>query len=168
MQEPDVGTADAELVVDVPAPAIGFDAFYEREYHPLLRLAIGLVDQRDRAEELVHDAFERTLLRWSRLDKPGAFARTAVLNGARSELRRRAVARRWRAPSSVVHEMPEPDDRLRDALASLSPKRRIAIVLRYFEDRSEAETAALMNCRVGTVKSLVSRGLTDLRKVVEP
>lgn len=167
MTSPELAPVAADAALEpIALETDGFDAFYAREYASMLRTAIGLVDRRDRAEELVQDAFERTLLRWSRLDNPAAFARTVLVNGARSELRRRAVARRWMAPKAAVDEVPEPNDQLLAALATLTPKRRVAIVLRIVEDRSEAETARLMQCRVGTVKSLVSRGLADLRKAL--
>jgi RNA polymerase sigma factor (sigma-70 family) len=58
------------------------------------------------------------------------------------------------------------DAYLLDALSKLTPQRRIAITLRFYADLPEAEIARLMNVRLGTVKSLVSRGLADLRKVV--
>jgi RNA polymerase sigma factor (sigma-70 family) len=54
-----------------------------------------------------------------------------------------------------------------DALSRLTPKRRIALTLRYYADLPEAEIAAVMGVRPGTIKSLISRGLADLRKVVE-
>jgi RNA polymerase sigma factor (sigma-70 family) len=145
----------------------GFDEFYRERYPGALRLAVGLVDQRARAEELVQDAFERTLLRWTALDNPAAFLTTALVNAARSELRRRRVARRWSPPRATVVEIADPDDELLAALARLTPRRRIAVVLRFVDDRSEQEVAALMGCPVGSVKSLVSRGLADLRKMVE-
>ena len=143
-----------------------FDELFAREVQPMIRLAVSLVDTPERAEEIVQDAFERTLMAWRRLDRPGAYVRLAVVNGCRSELRRRRVVRG--APS------PTPDDRLSlpadsdllDALSRLTPKRRIALTLRFYADLPEAEIAELMGVRLGTVKSLVSRGLADLRKVV--
>jgi RNA polymerase sigma-70 factor (sigma-E family) len=145
-----------------------FDAFYRAQHAAMLRLATGLVDERSRAEELVQDAFERTLLRWASLDNPAAYLTTALVNRARSELRRRRVARRFTPPRPGVVEMVEPDDeQLLAALARLTPRRRIAVVLRFVDDRSEQEVADLMGCALGTVKSLVSRGLADLRAAVE-
>ncbi|MDE0216014.1 MAG: SigE family RNA polymerase sigma factor, partial [bacterium] len=71
-----------------------FDDLYRREYEPMVRLARGLVDTMELAEEVVQDAFAKVLDRWGRLDRPGAYLRTAVVNGARSELRKREVRRR--------------------------------------------------------------------------
>lgn len=131
----------------------------------MTRLAIGLVDSPERAEEIVQDAFEKTLLAWKRVREPGAYLRQAVVNGCRSELRRRRVMRKspqFAADAAIAAA----DAPLLDALAALTPKRRIALTLRYYADLSEADIADLMHVRVGTVKSLISRGLADLRKVV--
>ncbi len=147
------------------AGVVTFDDLFHRELVPMTRLAIGLVDSSERAEEIVQDAFEKTLLAWSRVREPGAYLRHAVVNGCRSELRRRRVTRR--APQFRADAITAPIDvSLLDALAALTPKRRIALTLRYYADLPEAEIADLMNVRVGTVKSLISRGLADLRKVV--
>ena len=161
--------ADAALVEgSLPGVVVvDFGSFYAREYAGLLRLGIGLVDRPERAEELVQDAFERAFLRWERLKNPGAFVRTALVNAARSELRRRAVMRRSNIPQTLPVELPELHLELLRALRTLTVRRRIALVLRFFADMSEAEIAVTMGCRVGTVKSLVSRGLADLREVIE-
>ena len=104
--------------------------------------------------------------RWNRLDEPAAYLRAAVVNGARSELRKREVRRRiglrLRADSA-----PAEGDFLIDALDRLSPKRRTALVLRFYGQMSEREIAEAMGVRPGTVKSLMSRGLTDLRGVIK-
>ena len=154
---------------DALAPMVdAFAALYAVEWTPLLRLATGLLGSSDRAAEVVQDAFERTLLRWHRLDRPGAYARTAVVNGCRTELRRRAVTQRFPHSAALPVPADEPDGVLASALAGLSPKRRIAVVLRFWADLPEAEIADLMGVRPGTARSLISRGLADLRKVVEP
>jgi RNA polymerase sigma-70 factor (sigma-E family) len=163
------GFVEGTAVGATPPPLASpdFDAFYRERYRPLLRLALGFLGDRARAEELVQDAFERTLLRWPGLDNPAAFLTTVLVNRARSELRHRRVVRRWTPPPPGVVEVAPPDDALLAALARLTPRRRIAVVLRVVDDRSEHEVASLMGCSVGTVKSLVSRGLADLRSVVE-
>ena len=145
---------------------VGFEVFYEREYDAMLRLAVGLVDQRARAEELVQDAFERVLVRWDRLVNPGGYLRRVLVNASRSELRHRGVVRRWRPERSAVVGPADAviDEALSKSLGRLTPQRRIALVLRFLDDRSEADVAEIMGCRVGTVKSLVSRGLADLRE----
>jgi RNA polymerase sigma factor (sigma-70 family) len=155
------------------ARAFDAQAVYEAEYADLVRLARSLVDRREQAEEIVQEAFVRALGRWSRLDNPGGYLRTAVVNGCRNELRRRAVRRRrdrvaatTPTTADVTGAHGEADALLR-ALAGLAPRRRIALVLRFYLDRPEAEIAELLGVRPATVRSLTSRGLADLRKVVE-
>lgn len=163
------GIGEGDVAVDASL-GVSFDDFYRREYPGMLGLAVGLVDHRDRAEELVQDAFERTLIRWGRLDNPGGFLRRVLVNAAHSELRRRRVARRFarrfRGEPAAVSAAPVIEDELMIALTRLTPQGRIALVLRFLDDRSEADVARIMGCRVGTVKSLVSRGLVDLREVI--
>jgi RNA polymerase sigma-70 factor (sigma-E family) len=142
-----------------------FEALYAAEATPMSRLAYLLVGSREQAQELVHDAFARLYERWDRVDNPGAYLRTCVVNGCRDSLRRRRLVDRERPD-------PRPDaqldaDHLLDALAVLPHRERAAIVLRYYEDRSEAEIAELLGIRPGTVKSLLHRGLARLREVIE-
>lgn len=155
----------APSVLDGHVTATGFDEFYRAEYAPMVRLARGLVDTSECAEEIAQDAFAQVFERWDRLEAPGGYLRTAVVNGARSELRRREVRRRiGLAPPP---QAPAERDYLTDALDRLPPKRKTALVLRYYAGLSEREIAETMGVRPGTVKSLVSRGLAELREVIE-
>ena len=81
-----------------------FDELYRDEYGPMVRLARGLVDTQEIAEEITQDAFARVYERWSRLDNPGGYLRTAVVNGARSELRKARSETAHR--HSTVHSPP--------------------------------------------------------------
>lgn len=161
-------TGEAELV-ETQAPgsvASGFEELYLREYSPMVRLARGLVDTTERAEEIVQDAFAQVLDKWGRVDEPGGYLRTAVVNGARSELRKREVRRRVGLERPQLVDQGE-RDYLVDALSKLPPKRKTALVLRYYADLPEKEIAAVMGVRPGTVKSLLSRGIAELREVIE-
>ncbi|MYK88528.1 MAG: sigma-70 family RNA polymerase sigma factor, partial [Acidobacteria bacterium] len=80
-------------VLDRQVIAVDFDDFYRAEYAPMVRLARALLDTSESAEEIAQDAFARVFERWDRLDSPGGYLRTAVVNGARSELRKREVRR---------------------------------------------------------------------------
>ena len=153
-------------VLDGRVIAVDFDEFYRTEYAPMVRLARGLVDATESAEEIAQDAFARVFERWGRLESPGGYLRTAVINGARSELRRREVRRR--IGLGQPRQAPPERDYLLDALDRLAPKRKTALVLRFYAGLSERETAETMGVRPGTVKSLVSRGLAELREVIEP
>ena len=146
--------------------AAGFDDLYRAEYRPMVRLARGLVDTSESAEEIVQEAFAKVFERWSRLDEPGGYLRTAVVNGARSELRKREVRRRIGLTRRALPP-PAEQDYLIDALETLPPKQKTALVLRFYGDMSEKEIAEAMGVRPGTVKSTTSRGLAALRKAIE-
>ncbi len=161
-------TCEPSVLHDRAAPvSTGFEGFYAVEYQPMVRLARALVDTGECAEEIVQHAFVKVYERWGRIHSPGAYLRTAVVNGARSELRKREVRRR------VGLKLPRPEapgerEFLLDALDRLGERRRTALVLRYWADMSERDIAQAMGVRPGTVKSLLSRGLADLRRVLEP
>ena len=145
-------------------PPVTFEALYLAEYRPMVRLAYVMVD--GSAEEVVQDAFARVYERWGSIDRPAAYLRTCVVNGSRALLRRRRLAV-WRRPDPVPESMEPAADHILDALAALPPRRRAAVVLRYYEDLSEAEIAAVLGVRPGTVKSMLHRSLLQLRGVVE-
>jgi RNA polymerase sigma-70 factor (sigma-E family) len=125
------------------------------------------------AEDLAQAAFSQVWRHWTRvsvMEAPEAYAHKVMLNTFLSWRRRR-----WTAEISTERFVVSPattggfaavDMRevLRHALGQLSPRQRAVITLRYFEDRSEAETAAVMGCSVGTVKSQASKALAKLRK----
>ena len=77
-----------------------FEALYADEVDAMARLAFLMVGSEDQAEELVHDAFARLYERWDRVDNPGGYLRTCVVNGCKDRLRRRGVERRHPATSS--------------------------------------------------------------------
>lgn len=144
-----------------------FEDFYRLHYPPMVRLAQALADTRECAEEIAQDAFAKVYERWDRLSEPVGYLRVSVVNGARSELRKRAVKRRVGLRLRPTASSDQPDY-LMDALDRLSPRQRTALVLRFYAQMSERETAETMGVRPGTVKSLVSRGLANLRRVIKP
>lgn len=147
----------------------GFDELFAREYAPMVRLAVLLLDSEDEAEEVVQDAFAAVHERWGRLDRPGGYLRRCVVNRCRDLQRRRLVLRRLRRAQPPARE-PTTDlgaDDLFDALAVLAPRRRAAVVLRFYEGRTEAEIAEVLGVRPGTVKSLLHRALAELREALE-
>jgi len=143
-----------------------FDALYRAEHLAMLRLGFLLTGNRDAAAEVVHDAFIRTYQRWERLDRPGAYLRTSVVNGCNDHHRRRIRRATFSVAEVAEHHDPAEaghDEHLADAIAHLKPKRRAAIVLRYYLDLPQREIAEALGVRQGTVKSLLHRGLADLR-----
>lgn len=131
-------------------------------------------------EDLVQETFWRLARRWDRvrvLEHPTAYARRTLVNLAFDRGRR--LARRQGVWAGLGADDDPPDEtslrvlrgiddaaEFRWALALLPPHQRAAIVLRYFEDLSEAEAAEALGCSVGTVKSSTSRGLVRLRRIL--
>lgn len=151
--------------------ATGFDAVYRARRDHLLRLALLLTGDRDVAEDAVADAVARTWARWDRgeITDPEAYLRRAVVNavtdGFRSRGRRR---RREERRDRDGRDAPDVADQVArrtavlEALDRLTPEQRAVLVLRYFDDRTEAETAALLDVSIGTVKSRAARALPIL------
>jgi RNA polymerase sigma factor (sigma-70 family) len=153
----------------VPNQWAHFDEFYQSMYPRLLRLGVALVWSKAVAEDHVQDAFAKTYARFATLDEPEAYVRKTLVNEIRVSLRRREMMQRF-APllrSASTHTDRYTDDSLLKALDSLPLRQRAALILRYYEQCSEQEIAHALNCRPGTVKSLLSRGLASLRKVVD-
>jgi RNA polymerase sigma factor (sigma-70 family) len=139
-------------------------SLYDQERAAMLRLACLLVGSRAIAEEVVQDAFLAVGERWSEIERPGAYLRTAVVNRCRSVLRRRATERRYaRFDATVVHAPTELVE-LRAALGRLPERARAVVVLRYFVDLADADIASVLGCRVATVRSIAHRSLRSLRK----
>ncbi|HEX3426741.1 MAG TPA: SigE family RNA polymerase sigma factor [Acidimicrobiales bacterium] len=158
----------ASITGPVPVVAWPHDlvSLYRARYDDMVRLAFLLTGSPAEAEEIVQDAFVRVRHRISRVDNPSAYLRTAVVNGCRNRYRRLLVERRH-APRPETASYDRVDE-LGDALAALPPRQRAVIVLRYYAGMSEAEIAAALGCRPGTVKSLCHRGLAALRLVIQP
>ena len=132
----------------------------------MVRVAFLILGSRADAEDVAQDAFARVHLRGDRVDRPGAYLRRCVVNGALDVLRRRKLAdrvRSLRAENSTALGA----DELSDALAALPDRQRAALVLRFYQGLSEREVAEALDVRPGTAKSLVHRGLANLREVIE-
>ena len=157
-------TRTAAYVADV-------DTFVREHGAALARTAFLLTGDHQLAEDLVQTALAKVAVRWDRVaakGHPGAYVRQTMVRTAIGWRRRR-----WRGemPSGDVPETRAADDlvavdrrdRLRRALLTLPPRQRAAVVLRFYEDRTEADVADLMGCSVGTVKSQTARALAHLR-----
>jgi len=144
-------------------------ALFDENFTALRKFAFALVGDAAAAEDIAQDAFVRLYASWRRLDRidhPPSFLRRIVINQCRSRARRSAVRERLDPllrPSSSVHE---PDVALRvdiwAALGSLPPRQRMVVVLRYLEDRSDADIADLLGCSIGTVKSQLHKARQKL------
>ncbi len=135
--------------------------------HQLLRSAYLLTGDLQRAEDLVQEALLKVALHWSRLraGNPTAFARTILVRDNISAWRRRRRELPVDSVRDAGRRAPESEVALvvRQALARLTPKQRAVLVLRHFDDLSEAETARILGVGVGTVKSQNAAALARLR-----
>jgi RNA polymerase sigma-70 factor (sigma-E family) len=151
----------------------GFAQFVVARERALLRTAWLLTGDWALAEDLVQTALVRAWPRWERItrrDHPEVYVRRVMVNTWASWTRRR-----WRGerPAAPMPDRPDPGDMatevtvrmaVRGALASLTRRQRAVIVLRVFDDMSEAQVAGVLGCSVGTVKSTMSRALAKLRE----
>ena len=149
----------------------GFDAFVRDHAAALVRGAFLLTGDRQLAEDLVQTVLAKVALRWARIvaeGDPVPYVRVAIVRTAIGWRRRR-----WwgEVPSSPLPDRAGGDttaavagrDVLRRALLTLPPRQRAVVVLRFYEDLSEAGTATALGCSVGTVKSQTAKALARLR-----
>jgi RNA polymerase sigma-70 factor (sigma-E family) len=136
-----------------------------------VRLAYLLTGDRSLAQDLTQDAFVKVLGRFQDLRNRDAFwwyLRRTIVNLSRSYFRRRQVERAYLGRQQPPEVVADPDvgerERMRRALLKLRPEQRAAVVLRYYEDMTEADTAEILGRPLGTVKSMVSRGIDTLRE----
>ena len=142
----------------------GTEAVYATVYRDLLRVAFVLTGSAPAAEDVVHDVFAKVGPRMNTLAEPAAYLRVAVVNRCRSLHRRTVAAPRPDQPTDSVMDVGVIE--LRDALVALPIRQRSAIVLRYLCDLPEEEIAGILKCRRSTVRTLVRRGLAELREVI--
>lgn len=147
--------------------AAEFDAFVAAHGAALARMAWALAADRRAGEDVLQSALLKVWRHWGRVrraDDPAAYVRRVLLNTVRTAGHRHADV--MAAESATDGGMGSVPDRLalERALRALPPKQRAVVVLRYLEDRSERETAALLGCSTGTVKSHTSRALAALRR----
>jgi len=172
-----VRTAEVPCVVehkslDGPSNRVTWSEIYRDERDSLVRLAYLVTGSRVVAEDLVQDTFIRVMARLEAADSPGPYLRRSVLNACYS----------WHRRSRREVHMADDEDRDRsreqrdgapqpvemwDALSHLSQRQRTILVMRYYLDMTEADVAATLGCRIGTVKSTSHRALKDLRRMLE-
>jgi RNA polymerase sigma-70 factor (sigma-E family) len=148
-----------------------FRDFMRGRWPAMVRLAYTLTGDQGHAEDIAQAAFASAYAAWGRVRRagdPDAYVRAIVVHENSKRFRKLRVREDLRA--AVPECGTGPDDRLadraalHDALSRLGPRQRAVIVLRFWLDMSEAETARALDCSVGTVKSQTSRALATLRK----
>ncbi|MFE7603374.1 RNA polymerase sigma factor [Streptomyces sp. NPDC057494] len=161
---------------DGPAPTL--TELYRARRLDMVRLAVFLVDDLPTAEDVVQDAFAAVCRTYGTsldgLQDPGAYLHTAVVNAARSVLRRRRTARAYTPPhpgsGAPVDEgllLAEEHRHVLDALGELTRRQREVLVLRYWSELTEAQIAQTLGLSRGTVKSTASRALDALERKLE-
>lgn len=154
-----------------------FESLVRGSTESLLRTALLLTGNRTDAEDLLQLTYFKIYVGWQRLEAgrdPAPYLRRILLNTHRSRARRF-----WSRETPVDLTMADRptvtdqsrfvfnNDALLAALLKLPVRQRAAVVLRYCEDQSEAQTARVMNCSIGAVKSQTSRGISRLRVLLE-
>lgn len=167
--------ADHPDVVRFAIPDLPFEEFLDGASGRLFAMALLLTSRnRAEAEDLLQSVLERAYRRWRRIclsGDPEAYVRKMLVNASVDQWRR--FRRRAEqpldetCPATIGDRSAEIDDRdlLVRALAGLPAGQRAVLVLRYFSDLSEAETAATLGCTVGSVKSQAARGLAKMRAI---
>jgi RNA polymerase sigma-70 factor (sigma-E family) len=159
-----------------PAPYPSFASYVRARQPVLLRTARSLTANPNDAEDLLQTALAKTYVAWERIEDHRAldgYVRRALVNTRTSQWRKRKV------DEYMCDELPEPEpltgrndpaeqqalhDAMWQAVVKLPARQRAMVVLRYYEDLSEAQTAEVLGVSVGTVKSAVSRALGKLRE----
>jgi RNA polymerase sigma factor (sigma-70 family) len=150
-------------------------ALYLRSVGRAEALARALTGDPHLAQDVAHDAFIRVAGRFGHLRRPDAFdsyLRTAVVNMCRSHFRRALIERRvlqrvGAADEASPARLSEERDELWAAILGLPYRQRAAVVLRFYEDLSEAQTGAVLRCSERAVNALVSRAMATLRREIE-
>lgn len=151
-----------------------FDQFVTSASPRLLRATYLMIGDLGAAEDLLQDVLEKMYVKWPRVSDPSAYARQALAHAASSRWRRRTrrpgitlVEQHHRPVSDYTDARADRDSLIR-ALAQLPRGQRAVLVLRYFDDQTEAATAAALGCSVGTVKSQSARAMRTLRALLDP
>ncbi len=170
-----VGSVEIRTLRPSPAVRVDFESWLVAREHALQRTALLLTGDPHSAQDLVQNTLTKLYLAWDRIEqheRVDAYARRVLVNEHRSTWRR--AWRRHEVTTDVLPDagVPSPEhDGEQDAVwafvASLPPRQRAVIVLRYYEDLTEAETASLLGITRGTVKSQAHRALAALRANVE-
>ncbi|HTK17247.1 MAG TPA: sigma-70 family RNA polymerase sigma factor [Acidimicrobiia bacterium] len=170
-----MSTEDGRVEVPGPARDAPFAELFATHYAPALRLAALLEGDPTRAEDAVCDAFARVYgrLRRGGVEDVSPYLRQAVVNAVRGGWRRRQVERRYAREFEADALVPAFElevverDEVWRALRRLPAGQRRVVVLRYYEDLSEAEVARLLRIKAGTVKSQAAKGLAALQSILE-
>jgi RNA polymerase sigma-70 factor (sigma-E family) len=149
----------------------GFVDFVLTRWSRLYRMAYLLTADEAAAEDLLQNAMEKTYARWprvSRMEAPEAYVRKLMMNAVISAARRHGRRREWPRDVLPEHTLPPEDSDvvnhvlLWPLVCALPERQRAVVVLRYYEDLTVGETAEVLGCAVGTVKSQTHDAMSTL------
>lgn len=172
----DPSASHIEIMGGAPVGDAGFADLVGEELPRLQRIARLLVGDPDVADDVVAEAIARTLPKWRAggVQDPPAYLRRVLVNTVHRRWRRRRLSLRsdhraldWLQPAGDTAAASAERDRTLRALAALPARRRAVVVLRYYDDLSEARIAQVLGIGVGTVKSTLSRALEQLRVALQ-
>ena len=180
---PNAPNTGAELPSD---PDVAIAELYRDHWHRLVRLAWLLLRDQLAAEDVVQDAFVATHRSWASIRDGGrvvGYLQTSVVNGCRSVQRHAVVVDRQNLREAAAADAPGRGSHgsaethvlrsaerhaVMDALRALPSRQREVLVLRYYSDLSEAQIAHALEISPGAVKTHAHRGLTALRRTIDP
>jgi RNA polymerase sigma-70 factor (sigma-E family) len=147
-------------------------ALFSEHYAALMRIAYAMTGSQEIAEELTQETFVRVARRLDGLRDPQAaplYLRRTLVNLVRRSFQRRMLELRHRVGRADVEPETDHAGRLTmvGALRTLSPRQRVCVVLRFYEDRTEQDTARLLGVSVGTVKSQTHKALKKLESILK-
>jgi RNA polymerase sigma factor (sigma-70 family) len=155
---------DEPAVVDEARSDESFDSFFLERFAELSRLAFLLTGSSAVGDEIAQDACEEVFRRWEDIEHPRAYARTAVVNGARAWGRRRARKAMQPVGSDRIPGVDAEALAVRAVLAELPQAEREVLVFRYYADLKVDDIAVELGIPVGTVKSHIHRVLARMHK----
>jgi RNA polymerase sigma-70 factor, ECF subfamily len=166
--------ASESIRMELVEPVLDFDRFYGDQFRRALALALSLTGDRSSAEELTQDAFTDAYRRWERIssyDDPGAWVRRVIANRSVSRWRRLAAETKGLLRLGRSTERPAPptdsvDEAFWAAVRALPARQAQAITLKYLEDMSVEEIAAVLSISAGAVKSHLHRGRSELARTL--
>jgi RNA polymerase sigma factor (sigma-70 family) len=147
---------------------VDFATFYGVEYPNAVRLAFLLTRSDSVCEEIAQEAFADVYKRFENWERPAAYLRTTIVNACRRWHHRQAfLAERAYLLMPATSDQDLPGQDLVDVVARLPYRQRVVVVGRYWGGWSESEIAEVLDCPKGTVKSLASRALDQIRREID-
>jgi RNA polymerase sigma-70 factor (ECF subfamily) len=147
--------------------AYSFEAFFDRHYDPVARALTLATGSRDLAEEATQDAFTKALRHWRKvraMDRPDGWVYVVGMNAARDRARKAGREQAAVESSASDHTAAIATQlTVRDAIATLPPRQREVVVLRFLADLPLADIAEAMKCALGTVKATLHQAMAALR-----